>query len=129
LRRLNRRAAIIIEGDRSAALKPLNGTKMRLIEEFDQGPGHAWVTAGREIENYLQPDHVHQAILAVAPNARPASRGMRYARMLATEGGSGRRDISKVEIAQSLAMREKLRSQGGRYDLADRVPRIVSFIR
>jgi hypothetical protein len=58
LRRLNRRGVIIIDSDKAAQNERLNNTKQRLRGEFDKGPGHAWITAGRAIENYLPKDYL-----------------------------------------------------------------------
>lgn len=51
LRRLNRNIAILIDSDKKSAHSPVNDTKKRIREEF--GDALAWVTAGREIENYV----------------------------------------------------------------------------
>ena len=69
LRRLNRYLAIIIDSDRSAPRKHINQTKKRIQREFDKGPGFAWITKGREIENYVQPDILEKAVKDVYPKA------------------------------------------------------------
>lgn len=51
--RVNRNAILIIDSDRSSENESLNATKQRLITEIEKIGGMAWVTAGREIENYL----------------------------------------------------------------------------
>ncbi len=51
LRKLNRNIAIMIDSDRKSAQSPINDTKQRILREF--GEYLAWVTAGREIENYI----------------------------------------------------------------------------
>ena len=52
LRNLNRHAAILIDSDKPSANSDINDTKKRIIEEFTSS-GFAWLTKGREIENYL----------------------------------------------------------------------------
>ena len=52
LRNLNRHAAILIDSDKPSANSDINDTKKRIIEEFTNS-GFAWLTKGREIENYL----------------------------------------------------------------------------
>jgi putative ATP-dependent endonuclease of OLD family len=51
--RVNRNAAVVIDSDRRFEGEVLNATKQRIIEEIAAMDGMAWVTAGREIENYL----------------------------------------------------------------------------
>lgn len=49
----NRNAAIVMDSDKRNQATPLNGTKKRIIEEFDKLGMFHWVTKGKEIENYI----------------------------------------------------------------------------
>ncbi len=49
-------AVMLMDSDKSSAYSHINDTKKRLKAEFNRGPGFAWVTKGREIENYLRPE-------------------------------------------------------------------------
>jgi putative ATP-dependent endonuclease of the OLD family len=51
--RVNRNAAVVIDSDRRSATESINPTKQRIVGEITALHGIAWVTAGREIENYL----------------------------------------------------------------------------
>ena len=51
--RANRHAIILIDSDRAAATAPINATKTRVKSEIERIGGYAWVTDGREIENYI----------------------------------------------------------------------------
>lgn len=62
LRRLNQHLAIIIDSDKSNPHKKINDTKKRIIDEFNTGEGLAWVTKGREIENYISEKNIEKAI-------------------------------------------------------------------
>jgi hypothetical protein len=54
LLRINQRSAIVMDSDRKKGLDDaLNATKQRVIAECEANNLHAWVTDGREIENYL----------------------------------------------------------------------------
>lgn len=104
LRRLNRRGVMIIDSDRSKAHGRINNTKRRLQVEFNEGPGHAWVTEGREIENYLQPSHLTQAICAVHPEAVQICSEGKYASLTRIRSRAGKESISsKVEVAKYIA--------------------------
>lgn len=63
LLRINQRSAILMDSDRKKSLSdPLNATKQRVISECETNGLHAWVTEGREIENYLTPRTVEAAV-------------------------------------------------------------------
>jgi len=51
--RVNRNAAIVIDSDKASSADSINPTKARLEREIEEIGGYAWVTAGREIENYI----------------------------------------------------------------------------
>lgn len=53
LRSLNKNLAVVMDSDKSSPQKPINETKKRLLRELDKEPSVAWVTKGREIENYI----------------------------------------------------------------------------
>jgi hypothetical protein len=128
LRRLNRRVMIVIDSDRSNSARPLNATKTRLVEEFDAGPGHAWVTEGREIENYLAPDQIKNAIEKVVPNCTAASRFRRYDNVLSIKGPSGKvRQAPKVEVAKYIVGTNKF--DDSRLDLREQLDALIKFIR
>lgn len=57
----NRNAAIVIDSDKKSKNAHLNETKRRIIKEFDSVNQFAWVTSGKEIENYLS----RKAIMAL----------------------------------------------------------------
>lgn len=62
--RLNRNVAILIDSDKTTARTSINSTKIRVVSEI--GDGFAWVTEGREIENYLSADNIAGAISRIA---------------------------------------------------------------
>lgn len=49
----NRNAAIVIDSDKKNQATQLNSTKKRIIEEFNNLNMFAWITKGKEIENYV----------------------------------------------------------------------------
>lgn len=101
LRRLNRRGVIVIDSDRSKKGERINNTKIRLKDEFDTGPGYAWITDGREIENYLPSDQVKEAISSTKPSSTHASKFNRYSKYLSIKTKSGKNEqASKVDVAR-----------------------------
>lgn len=128
LRRLNRQISILIDSDRRKPKARLNQTKKRVIEEFEKGPGFAWVTKGRAIENYI-PNPLLEASVRVAhtsvtglrkklgPNDDPLT-GMR---------GVGKKFVAdKVKIAHEVV---KSTPDLSILDLQLQVKKLVEFIR
>ncbi|WP_157982303.1 ATP-binding protein [Oceanicella sp. SM1341] len=62
LRDLNRNMAVILDSDRDSASEALKPHVARLVAEINQNGGFAWVTAGREIENYVDGDQLQAAL-------------------------------------------------------------------
>jgi len=58
LLRINQNSAIVIDSDRTKSDAEINETKTRIQKECKQAGVLCWVTAGREIENYLTPESV-----------------------------------------------------------------------
>lgn len=128
LRRLNRRGVIVIDSDRDSPRARLNSTKKRLREEFDKGPGHAWITSGREVENYLSRSQVTSALSAICGSSTPLTNFDRYENVLSIRkprGGAGQ--ASKVEIARYVA--DNFKPDFSILDVRDEVRKVVSFIR
>jgi AAA domain, putative AbiEii toxin, Type IV TA system len=104
LRRLNRRGVMLMDSDRNKAHQPVNATKRRLEKEFKSGPGHAWITDGREIENYLLQSQVQSAIAAVHPTAVSIAGNGKYDKRLLIKSSKGEEKFaSKVEVARHLS--------------------------
>ncbi|WP_426131294.1 ATP-dependent nuclease [Pseudomonas sp. DWP1b1] len=102
IRKLNRHSVIMFDSDKSSAHAKLSLTKQRLREEFDLGPGFAWVTKGREVENYLDETLVEAAVLAVHPSAKSLESRGQWANLLKYKKASGGdvKEASKVKVAQ-----------------------------
>lgn len=61
LLRLSRTAIMVCDSDRRKEDDPINNSKKRLEKEFKQVSGMYWITAGREIENYIKDDVITQS--------------------------------------------------------------------
>jgi predicted ATPase len=51
--RVNQHAAVVIDSDRQSTNDSINATKTRIKTESEQSNVLCWITAGREVENYL----------------------------------------------------------------------------
>ena len=67
LRKLNQQLMIVMDSDISPKRQGINSTKERIKKEFVESPDLAWVTKGREIENYLNPDILFEAVYECHP--------------------------------------------------------------
>lgn len=128
LRRLNRRGIMIIDSDREKPRAQINQTKRRLQKEFDIGPGHAWITDGREIENYIPAEQLKTAIASVCPRATIQSDLGKYDNCLKIKSKLGRESqASKVEIARYVVANNA--PDFSSYDLKQCVNKVHTFIR
>ena len=126
LRRINQWLAILIDSDRTAPGGRLNATKLRVRSGFDEGPGHAWITAGRSIENYIPPDALDVAIRSVHPGIRPKrSQPGRYDDAMARRNGRSS-PPDKVKVAHEVT---QIPADLSVLDLRLQVQKMVDFIR
>ena len=51
--RVNRNAIVLMDSDKSDSESETNQTKNRIVQEVEALGGMAWITKGREVENYL----------------------------------------------------------------------------
>lgn len=128
IRKLNRHSVIMFDSDRSSAQAKLSLTKQRLQQEFDVGPGFAWVTKGREVENYLDETLVEATVLAVHPSAKSLESRGQWANLLRynkTKGGEIK-EASKVKVAQHYTANYVADLK--RFDLEKQMERLRVFI-
>ncbi len=67
LRQLNRNMAMIVDSDKHAPRAKLKSAVTRLKTEMADGAGLIWITKGREIENYVDPEQLHTALKQLHP--------------------------------------------------------------
>lgn len=128
LRRLNRNMAIVIDSDRHNRGARINATKRRIEQEFIKSGDIAWITAGREIENYVSQMVLDKAMKSVYPSFSKAKELDRYAHRLPFfESGSGRlrEQVDKVKVARAVCRQAADLTM---YDLEKRMKELVSMI-
>ncbi|WP_342070399.1 AAA family ATPase [Yoonia algicola] len=67
LRKLNRNMAVVIDSDKSHPNAELKHHAIRLLKEMDDAGGMVWVTAGREMENYIDGKKLQDALRELHP--------------------------------------------------------------
>lgn len=65
LKALNQNMAIVLDSDRDKPRGKLKPAVSRLRSELNDENSMVWVTQGREIENYVDPETLHQALQTV----------------------------------------------------------------
>lgn len=68
LRELNRNFAVVLDSDKESPQAKLKPAVARIRDEMATGPGIVWITKGREIENYVNPEELHDALKKLHPN-------------------------------------------------------------
>jgi len=116
-----------MDSDRAGQNAAIGEAKRRLQDEFDGGPGFAWVTAGREVENYINPQVLEEVVKATHSNAIRLPKTGRYDRAYAyvLEDGTVRDRIDKVKVARQVASRP---ADLETLDLDQRMEDVVRFI-
>ncbi|MCA3281039.1 MAG: AAA family ATPase [Roseomonas sp.] len=135
LRKLNRNSAIIIDSDKESESDSINPTKKRLKNEFAKQPGMVWVTAGREIENYIDHGTLQNAVREVhtASYGKPCKGGQfDHALHFRTKEADGSRQkiekkVKKVEVSRKVV--EMGDPDLDKFDLKERLDELIAFIR
>lgn len=125
LRAINRYLTIVIDSDRPKSGRQMNATKLRVRSEFDNGPGFAWITDGREIENYVPPSLVLKAIQTFRADAIKLTSVGRYDQIYRFKGRNGVESADKVKLAHAIASHPADLSDAG---LRKQVKSLATFI-
>lgn len=131
LRRINRHSAIVFDSDKSSANSPLSETKLRLQKEFGS---QAWVTQGREIENYLDEGLLFNSIKAAHKHATNMLQTGQWANLLKYEiapepnqASQKPRTAIKVKVARDY-VKNNPKVDFSPLDLRERITNFCDFI-
>ncbi|WP_372395289.1 AAA family ATPase (plasmid) [Azospirillum sp. HJ39] len=143
LRSLNQNIAIVIDSDKKHKSDKINDTKKRIADEMSQSGGVAWITKGREIENYVVPSIIHQIIqqqysniYLKACNVGDYDHVLHFERTPIKRRGSAKsanppadnihREVDKLAIAREVC---NFPADLNKLDLKARIDEIVAMIR
>ncbi len=108
---LNPNSIIIIDRDRDSEDEELKENAQRVLDNFRESKKLAWVTGGREIENYIHPDVFKDAVRNVHPETSFEFKFGQYDQMI------NPRKFDKVKVAKEVV---KIYEDGNyEYDLWD----------
>ncbi len=134
LRELNRNMAIVIDSDKRTDTDELKPHAKRLVEEMDNEDGVVWVTEGREIENYVDPERLQDAVRNTHTRSyRKAGKTGKYDQaysFMREDPKNPKRlktktDVDKVEAALLVCQNE---ADLGIMDLRERIHELVEMI-
>lgn len=127
---VNRNAIVLIDSDRDNDSGAINASKQRIATEVQRNGGLAWVTAGREVENYI-PMSVLSAIVGnpIAPKLEQYEDAELYLERN-SEAQSKRFKRDKVGFTEEVVQR--LTDKGSfvdALDLSEKIEAVCSRIR
>lgn len=128
VRQLNRHLAFVIDSDRTDETASINATKTRILEELERNGGIGWVTAGREIENYVASSQMADALKQIYPSFTKQSKSGQYDHSIVfrTVDGKTYKDADKVRVAKAIC---SFRANLDVLDLRERITQLVQMIR
>ncbi|WP_437286297.1 ATP-dependent nuclease [Sorangium sp. So ce406] len=126
---VNRHAVLLMDSDRKEAGDTINASKQRLEQEICSVGGYCWVTAGREVENYIPTDSLRKFI--DRPDACPLEQHEKigdYLSSLNHELGPifDRKKVMFAEAITPLITKHELEST---LDMAARLMKVTEYIR
>lgn len=106
LNKINRNSGIIQDSDKKTKNDEIDKTKKRLIEEFTKMNYFNWLTAGREIENYIQEDVVKAAFTTVTKTE--LKKYGKYEKMTQYRPDTEKkaRTVDKIQLAREITKTE-----------------------
>ena len=125
LARMNRNMAVVMDSDRSSPRGRISLTKRRVRDEVSEAGGWAWITKGREIENYYPEDRLRSAIRAITKPARIPRRIDPHTDIFAYSRRSRGR-VDKIRLANELTSGP---APVGHLDLATQLRNLSRFIK
>jgi len=124
---VNRNAMILIDSDLREQNMPLPKTKARIVEEMARVGGLVWVTAGKEIENYIPESVLSRAVGIDVPPV--VSTSTVWDVVNATETGRGNKlKRDKIGLAEVVVPMLTVENLTGRLDIAETLPKLCTQI-
>ncbi len=126
---LARHACVVIDSDKREEQTPVNGTKRRIEKEITSMGGMAWVTQGREIENYI-PNAAFETWRSGLKLDERAPYEDVFEALDKMEPGLGKRyRDKKPQLAEAIVPHITKENSAGMLDLDNQVTELVRRIR
>lgn len=127
LLRVNKNCAIIMDSDKSSESARISATKKRIKEEFLLMNGFAWITKGREIENYIPPNCI-KTIFGTAQNLGQFEDIKEFLASNVSLKASRNFERNKTALAEQVAAILDKTHQKQVLDVDQQMRRLVNFI-
>lgn len=121
----NRNVAILVDSDKPNDDARINSTKQRVSDEIRRVGGYAWVTLGREIENYIPSGVLHE-VLNLASDPGPHDD---VPKAILAEKTNLRKFADKVTLAQAITPHLTIEHLRQTHDLAIQLTSLVEHIK
>ncbi|MDO9461032.1 MAG: AAA family ATPase, partial [Alphaproteobacteria bacterium] len=131
LRRLNRNTALIMDSDRDRKGGRIGATKSRLRDEFERDGGLCWITAGREIENYVQYETLKHSVETTHSKRTLKGLSGQYEKLTLLKPRSGKANAKKAEVIDKVKVAHQVTASATSLDVLDlrkRVEELALFI-
>ena len=106
----NRNAAIVMDSDKTNRQSKINLTKQRILKEFEKFGMFAWITKGKEIENYLSAELINNVFASELDECGQYSKFEKYIH-----------DIFPLFLNSKVEFAKKVCEQLTKADLADKM--------
>lgn len=124
LGKINRNMALVVDSDKRAPAESINTTKSRVLDEIEKTGGFGWVTAGREVENYIPTSVMENALRIVHPGTVFKTTKSQWA---TSYQATDRKNFSADKIA--IARVASATVDMSVLDLREKIENLVAFIR
>lgn len=128
VRRLNRRLVVVIDSDKKNDEEPVNSTKERIKNELQTHGGICWITAGREVENYVSPSVMTEALKSTYPKFEKQLKSGTFDHVLPFKTSDGKKyeTVDKVRIAKTIC---SVSMDLNVLDLKERITELIRYIK
>jgi putative ATP-dependent endonuclease of the OLD family len=125
----NRNCAIVIDSDKNVNNSKINATKKRIQEEFNNIDSIAWVTKGREIENYIPESAIKELFNSKTTEKFTQFMDIKDYLDKISKGAGKRFEQGKVIFAKEIIPLLKKEELDKVYDLKQRINDLINRIR
>ncbi len=98
---LNPNSMIIIDRDRDNGTEKLKSNTQKAYDNFQENNKLAWITGGREIENYIHPEVLQKAVKKIHPDTEFIFKTGQFETMVKPKNKTNK--FSKTEVAKEVA--------------------------
>jgi predicted ATP-dependent endonuclease of OLD family len=122
-RRINRNAIILMDKDLESGLKE---RVRRVSDEIKRNDGLAWITEGKEVENYIRIEALR--VFSEEPDLRAPKKNTSIFKLI-KDHGKGNFATRKVDLAERICRLPESSTLDGCLDLKDRLKEVSDRIR